>query len=126
MTIFYDNLKRICEEKGTSIEKVAFDVGYSPRSAYNWKTAKGAPADEIVIAFADNLGCKVSDFFKDQTEREWGEELEAYERLHSEAAGNYDESERDLIKLYNELSKGDRAKFMAMVYEFAEDRGIEL
>lgn len=126
MTIFYDNLKRICESRGTSIEKVAFNVGYNPRSAYNWSSAKGAPVDDVLVAFAEELGCKVSDFFKDEREREWADELAAYESIRAEAEGDLDESERDLLKLYGELSKKDRTRFMAMAYEFAEEHGVEL
>ena len=126
MTLFYDNLNRICAEKGTRISPVVQAIGLDKSTGTNWKKRQSPPDEATLVALANHLGCKVSDFFKDETERSYHEELVAFERLRADADDALDEFEQYLVDLYGELNTRDKTAFMQMVYEFADEKGIDL
>lgn len=61
--LFYDNFERICRERGTSPSGACVAIGKNKTTAGNWKRNGTIPAEDILEALADVLGCEVSDFF---------------------------------------------------------------
>lgn len=53
---FYDNLKRLCKERGTSPSAIAKQIGLGNSAATYWK--RGAiPKHDTILSIADALGC---------------------------------------------------------------------
>jgi len=124
--LFFENFKRICEAKGTNVSATVQAIGMSKNAAGNWKKLGTVPKEATLIALAAHLDCKVSDFFKDETERSYHEELIAFERLRDQADDKLDEFEQYLIDLYGNLDTRDKTAFMQQVYDFADEHGVEL
>lgn len=52
---FYERLKKVCEEKNTSVTQVLRDIGRAEGNTGNWKRGR-SPALEIVMEIAEDLG----------------------------------------------------------------------
>lgn len=126
MTLFYDNLQRICEERGTKISPLVQSIGLDKSTGTNWKKRQSPPDEDIMRQLAQILGVKISDFFKDENERSYHEELVAFENIRSELMDELDEFEESLLEVYNSLGTRDKAEFMQMVYNFAAEKGVDL
>ncbi len=102
---FGKNLKRICNEQGTSPTKVVVELGYSNSKVNMWNNGS-LPKAEMLVKLAEKLNCSVMDFFK--TEDEW-ETVEARPT---------NEDEEDILRVYRSLSRRSKHEFMSMVYTF--------
>lgn len=99
--MFYTNLKRICEEKGTSPTTAATACGLSSAAPVYWKRGSTPKAD-TVQKLADFLGVTVNDLLSDnpapsKLHREEGEKIAV---LASVGAGIPLETE----KIYTHIS----------------------
>ena len=64
--MFYDNLRRICEERKTTVSAACRAIGKSPNRGTGWKQSSTLPTQEEMQGMADYLGCTVADFFSDE------------------------------------------------------------
>ena len=102
---FGKNLKRICNEQGTSPTKVVVELGYSNSKVNMWNNGS-LPKAEMLVKLAEKLNCSVMDFFK--TEDEW----------ETTQATPTNEDEEDILRVYRSLSRRSKHEFMSMVYTF--------
>lgn len=102
---FGKNLKRICNEQGTSPTKVVVELGYSNSKVNMWNNGS-LPKAEMLVKLAEKLNCSVMDFFK--TEDEW----------ETAQATPTNEDEEDILRVYRSLSRRSKHEFMSMVYTF--------
>ena len=102
---FGKNLKRICNEQGTSSTKVVVELGYSNSKVNMWNNGS-LPKAEMLVKLAEKLNCSVMDFFK--TEDEW----------ETAEARPTNEDEEDILRVYRSLSRRSKHEFMSMVYTF--------
>lgn len=102
---FGKNLKRICNERGTSPTKVVVELGYSNSKVNMWNNGS-LPKAEMLVKLAEKLNCSVMDFFK--TEDEW----------ETAQATPTNEDEEDILRVYRSLSRRSKHEFMSMVYTF--------
>lgn len=102
---FGKNLKRICNEQGTSPTKVVVELGYSNSKVNMWNNGS-LPKAEMLVKLAEKLNCSVMDFFK--TEDEW----------ETAEARPTNEDEEDILRVYRSLSRRSKHEFMSMVYTF--------
>lgn len=65
--MFYDRLKRLCEEKGTSPSAVAVAAGMSKANVTGWKNG-ASPKLDTIISLAKELGEPVSALLDDTTQ----------------------------------------------------------
>ena len=102
---FRDNLNRVCREKGTTLSRVCKELGIS--TAQVTAINKGAiPSEEMLLAFSHHLRCLVTDFFSD--------EETTFDIIPA------DDDEEDLIEGYRALSRQQKHKLMAYLYELQE------
>ena len=108
---FHENLKRICNAKGTTPTAVLREMGVATSKIAAWNKGN-LPKQEMLVRLADYLGCTVMDFFWDEED-----EKRLMGNAHTiEEPENEDES--DILRLYRSLSRRDKHEFMAMVYDF--------
>lgn len=65
--MFYDRLKRLCEEKGTSPSAVAAAAGMSKANVTGWKNG-ASPKLDTIISLAKELGAPVAALIEDTTQ----------------------------------------------------------
>ena len=109
---FADNLKRICQLKGTNPTTLCKELGLSTSKVSAWYNGS-LPKQEIMIQLAQKLECSVMDFFADE------EDL-----LHAPVTPK-DEDEEDILRVYRALSRRNKHEFMSMVYEFEARKELE-
>ena len=133
--LFYNNFDAICKQRGTSASAAAMAIGRSKGAASNWKTNGTLPKEDELIALSNHLNCYVSDFF-----RMPGEELSEYaQMLEDLPVGTFgkkldpeieeeplDDYQNDFLTVYDSLSPKDRMRLMNLIYEFADEKGVEL
>lgn len=101
---FAENVKRICEERGTNLTSLIKEVKGS--SSFVTAINRGSlPKEAEMIKMAQLLSCSVMDFFTDEVKP-----------CHNSKP--LDEDEEDILKIYRSLSRRDKHKFMSMVYKF--------
>lgn len=103
---FGKNLKRICNERGTSPTKLVVGLGYTNSKVNLWNNGS-LPKAEMLVKLAEALNCSVMDFFR--TEDEWGTQSQAIPE---------DDDEEDILRVYRALSRRSKHEFMSMVYSF--------
>ena len=106
---FATNLKRICEERGTSPTKLCKDLGLSTNKVSLWYKG-GIPKGDVMVKLAEKLGCSVMDFFADE------EDLSASKTQNVEFA--LDEDEKDIIRLFRMLDRKQKHEFMTKAYAY--------
>ena len=94
--MFYDNLKRICFEKSTTVTKVCQDLGLSPSNLTQWKKGK-TPGDRILTQLAALLGVSKS-------------ELISFEIKKAPTLNESDltDEELNLIRMFRSLSEENK------------------
>ena len=103
---FGKNLKRICNERGTSPTKLVVGLGYTNSKVNLWNNGS-LPKAEMLVKLAEALDCSVMDFFR--SEDEWGTQSQAIPE---------DDDEEDILRIYRALSRRSKHEFMSMVYSF--------
>lgn len=104
---FHENLKRICNEQGTTPTALLKRMGVATSKVTMWNNG-GLPKEDMMVRLAKELGCSVMDFFADE------EDL-----LPSAPEGIVlDEDEKELVRIFRILGRRERHEFMAMAYEF--------
>lgn len=109
---FSENLKRICNKKGTNPTALCKDLGLSTSKVSAWNNGS-LPKQEVMILLAQRLGCSVMDFFSDEDD------------LHECQPITKDEDEEDILRIYRSLSRRNKHEFMSMVYEFENRKELE-
>lgn len=104
---FATNLRRICQEKGTSPTKLCIELGLSTNKVSLWNKG-GLPKRDVLIKLAQKLDCSVMDFFADE------------EALISKTEFALDEDEKDIIRLFRMLDRKQKHAFMSKAYAFEE------
>ena len=97
---FADNLKRICQLKGTNPTTLCKELGLSTSKVSAWYNGS-LPKQDIMVQLAQKLECSVMDFFA------------------------RDEDEEDILRVYRSLSRRNKHEFMSMVYEFEARKELE-
>lgn len=107
---FADNLKRICELKGTTPTALCKELGLSTSKVSAWYNGS-LPKQDVMLQLAQQLECSVMDFFSD------GEDIHNVKPA--------DEDEEDILRVYRSLSRRTKHEFMSMVYEFENREELE-
>ena len=102
---FATNLRRICEERGTSPTKLCIELGLSTNKVSLWNKG-GLPKPGVMTKLAQKLDCSVMDFFADE------------EDLISKTEFALDEDEKDIIRLFRMLDRKQKHDFMSKAYAF--------
>lgn len=102
---FATNLKRICEERGTTPTQVCKALGLSTNKVSLWNKG-GIPKANIMVKIADHLNCHVMDFFADEKD------------LIPKVEFALDEDEKDIIRLFRMLDRKQKHEFMAKAYAY--------
>ena len=110
---FAENLKRICDERGTTPTALCKELGLSTSKVSAWYGGS-LPKQDVMVTLAKKLDCSVMDFFYDGED---GEQI-----LIEVMPARKDEDLADILRIYAALSRRDKHDFMSMVYEF-EKRG---
>ena len=66
-TVFYNLLKEICTEKGTSPSAVAQAAGFSKSNVTNWRNGQ-APKLDTIIKLAERLGVSPKELVPDESQ----------------------------------------------------------
>lgn len=110
---FHENLKRICNEKGTTPTALLKRMGVATSKVTMWNNGS-LPKEDMLVRLAKELNCSVMDFFADD------EDL-----LPSAPAGiELDEDEKELVRIFRTLGRRERHEFMSAAYDF--ERRAEL
>lgn len=123
--MFYENFDRICKTQGTSPSAAAVAIGKARTLPAGWKKNHTIPKEDELKALAQHLHCSVADFFADDSGMRFGTSEESainslYQAQDNEAV-DLDENEEELLRIYGECSKKQRAKLMMLVYDFEEE-----
>lgn len=110
---FATNLRRICQEKGTTPTRLCIELGLSTNKVSLWNKG-GLPKPEVLVKLAQKLECRVMDFFADE------EEVLSPNRFISNVEFSLDEDERDIIRLFRMLDRKQKHEFMSKAYAFEE------
>ncbi len=104
---FAENLKRVCEDRGTTPTAILKKWGLSTSKVAAWN--KGSlPKQEMLIRLAKELNCSDKDFFADEKD------------LIEEKIVPDDEDERDILCIYRSLTRRAKHEFMAMAYKYEQ------
>ncbi len=104
---FARNLKHICKKNGTNPTSVCKELGLSTSKVSLWNNGS-LPKQEILIKLANQLNCKVMDFFADD--------------LSEDIIQEKNEDEQDILRIYRGLERKDKHRFMTMVYDFEQGK----
>lgn len=104
---FAQNLKRICNDRGTTPTALLKKMGIATSKVAMWNSGS-LPKQEMLVRLAQELGCSVMDFF--MTEEEIAEQQRTDNIL--------DEDEKEIVRIFRMLPRRDRHEFMNAVYEF--------
>mgnify|MGYP000008994079 CR=1 FL=1 len=102
--MFRDNLNRICKEKGTSLTRLCKDLKIST-SKVTAINRGSIPSEEMLHDFAGSLHCSIADFFNDNV------------TSHDFCS---DEDEIDLMTGFRALSRQQKHKLLAYLYQLNE------
>lgn len=108
--MFYDNLEKACKAKGLKAYKATELIGMNRNNVYRWRDRGVVPSGDIIQRFADLLDVSVDELLKD---------TEYVER--PESVTELDDHIQDFILLYHKLSKKDKMRLMALVYDFEDE-----
>ena len=132
--MFYENFDRICRERKTSASAAAQAIGRAKNTAGGWKKNHTIPKEDELIALAKYLHCRVADFFREDGQVhfkssedmvEYWEYVNSINPLNVDGALDLDDDENDFVSIYRCCNKRQQAQLMVLVYEFAEENGIE-
>lgn len=129
--MFSDNFERICKQEGTTPSAAVMAIGRGKSAASDWKRNGTLPKENELIALAQLLHCSVSDFFADENKMRFGTSEESainnmYAQAYFDQIEDYleseriDENEEELLRIYNECTKKQKAQLMLLVYDFEE------
>lgn len=113
---FSENLNRICKERGTTITTLLKEMGLSTSKVTMWNSGS-LPKQEVMLMLARKLGCSVMDFFADEDDLS---ERNALSGAVAPSAVVLDEDEKDIIRVFRELSNREKHLVMAQVYKTEE------
>lgn len=102
--MFYDNVKRLCAEKGIAITALALQLGFSRSAPNAWKNLTKPPRIATVKKIAEYFNVPTEALLEDSTR------AKSYTSEQSELSGQ----ENEMLKLFRDLSVLDRAK--ALIY----------
>lgn len=104
---FAQNLKRICNDRGTTPTALLKRMGIATSKVAMWNSGS-LPKQEMLVRLAEELGCSVMDFFMTD------EEIAEQERTDN----ILDEDEKEIVRIFRMLPRRDRHEFMNAVYAF--------
>ncbi len=123
--MFYENFERICKSAGVSPSAAGLAIGVSKSTPSAWKKNGTIPKEDELKALAQHLHCSVADFFADDSGMRFGTSEEsainALYQAQDDEALDLDENEEELLRIYGECSKKQRAKLMMLVCDFEEE-----
>ena len=108
---FATNLRRICQDRGTTPTRMCVELGLSTNKVSLWNKG-GLPKKDVLVKLAEKLECSVMDFFADE------------EDLIPKTEFALDEDEKDIIKLYRKLPRKEKHEFMAKIYWYESQMPI--
>lgn len=132
--MFYENFDRICKERHTSASAAALAIGKAKNTAGGWKRNGTIPKEDELIALAKHLHCRVADFFREDGHAhfksredmvEYWEYVNSINPLNVDTSFGLSDDESDFVDIYRGCNKRQQAQLMVLVYEFAEENGID-
>lgn len=105
--MFYDNLKKICEEKKEKITPLVKECGGSTGSISKWRNG-AYPNSDIVIKIAIHLGVSTD-----------------YLLLGKDSSPELNDEEQECLEVFNRLKPKDRNCFIAKMEQRYEDYSSE-
>lgn len=105
---FATNLRRICDEKGTTPTRLCKELGLSTNKVSLWNKG-GIPKADVMVKLAKHLDCSVMDFFADENDL-----------VVSKVEFALDDDEKDIIRLFRLLDRKQKHEFMSAAYRYEE------
>ena len=102
---FAENLKRICEDRGTTPTALCKELGLSTSKVSAWYGGS-LPKQDVMLQLAQKLDCSVMDFFADEVDYILTSDL--------------DEDEKDIVVTFRKMDRKAKHEFMARIYAYAE------
>lgn len=110
---FKENINRICAEKNTYLSHVVKKVKGS--SSFATAINNGSlPKESELVEMAKILHCSVIDFFSDEDDT-----------THVTKSSTLSEDEKDILRIFQSLSRREKHNFMSMAYEFENKQELE-
>lgn len=111
--MFYDNLKKVCQQQGTTISKAVVECGGKTGSIDGWK--KGSiPNSKIVMALSSYLNVS-TDYLL------FGEEQTLRATMIEVPKPQLTESEEDMLKVFRKLTAHQQCKLIVRAEDMAEE-----
>lgn len=132
--MFSENFERICQGRGIKPGIACVKAGLKQNRAANWKATGALPKQDELAKLAMVLNCRVWEFFMDNEEVPFSDPIEASEYwayldsinpLSGATSYEIGDEEKNFISIYHKCNLLQRTKLMLLVYEFAEENGIE-
>lgn len=131
--MFSENFERICSSRGIKPGPLCVKAGLKAGRAANWKNTGALPKEHELLALAKALECRVSDFFREDGEMAFSSREEAMEYwMYVDAINPFggkmpdlNDDENNFVTIYRKCKLLQQTKLMLLVYQFAEDNGIE-
>lgn len=111
--MFGDNLKRICNDRGTTPTALCKTLGWSTSKVSAWYSGS-LPKQDDLATLAQRLNCSVADFFLEKTGTD----------IPVETPG-LSVDEADLVRIYQKLPRRQQHKLLAFAYDLEESVGLE-
>ena len=122
--MFYDNFKRVCEERGTSPSRACMEAGMKANRSSAWKASGALPKQDGLDRLAAVLDCEVADFFRTETKaryRSYEEAGAAADEAERAARASLTEDENYVVDLMRSLDRRSFHEFMTLVYDFEDN-----
>lgn len=122
--MFYDNFKRVCEERGTSPSRACMEAGMKANRSSAWKASGALPKQDELDRLAAVLDCEVADFFRTETKaryRSYEEARAAADEAERAARASLTEDENYVVDLMRSLDRRSFHEFMTTVYDFEDN-----
>lgn len=103
--VFYDKLRFVCEEKGTTVSNVMESIGSSRGIALNWKKSGTTPSADIVQRLAQTLNCSVDELLDSNISSE----------EKKNAPTDIDERTKRFVDLFNRLTDDQKDIVLAQL-----------
>lgn len=113
---FPNNLKRICEARGTSKTALLKSMGVATSKVAMWNSGS-LPKIEMLIRLAEALNCTVADFFAETPDLAV-KNIVPNTEVQTDKNQPDNEDESDILRVYRSLSRRTKHEFMSVVYEF--------
>lgn len=110
--MFYDNLLRICDEKGIKVTNLLKTLGMSTGNLSKWSRDGYVPRSATVKKMADYLEVSVDELLYEQSD-------------NSSESASLSKQEQLLVDIYRACSAEDQLAIMNYCLTFKDEKGLQ-